>query len=404
MGFDLKQDNSAVVEASRYDSAGRASNNSVFGEKLVGVRKPTIASQFQYGFNTYEAVSSFLNGGSVSNADAMSTISTGTATNGYAMLQSKRALRYVPGSEAYLFGTNVFSTPKENSFQRGGLFDDQNGFFIGYEGTVFGVSRRRAGTTTFVPQSQFNLDKLDGTGESGFEIDPTKGNVYAIKFGYLGFATIYFEVLSTEGKWITFHKIEYPNTATVPHIANSMLPVRSEVGNTGNNTDMRLSTGSVSAGIVNGSNADPATRAFSAQAPTTSVTTTSGVLVSFKNKTTYNSITNYVSALLDLISIAIDGNKNMVLQLWKNPTLTNTPTWADVDVNSVLQRATNATITAGTGQLLLSINLQKVGDFFQYVDKLDFLLYAGEHACFTWTTTSGVTSQVDLGIRWSELF
>lgn len=408
-GFDgaswlIKELGVLSLQSPIFDNAGRISNNSVFGERLVGTRKPSIASQFQYGFNSYETSTVLTNGGTVSTANSMAVTSTGTNIAGTAVSQTKKALRYIPGHEAYLFGTSVFSTPKSNSYQRAGLFDDQNGFFIGYEGTVFGVTRRRTGTSVFVPQSNFNIDRLDGSGRSGFTIDPTKGNVYSIKFGYLGFANIYFEVLSTNGEWITFHRINYPNTSTITHIANSMLPIRSEVGNTGNNTDIRISTGSVSAGIVDGAGTDPSTRSFSSQGLSTTVSATTGVFVAFKNKATFNSISNYVPALLDLISVAVDGNKNMTLQLWKNPTLTNSPTWADVDSNSVLQRATNATITPGTGQLLLSVNIQKIGDFFQYVTNLDFLLYAGEHVAFTWVTSTGVTSQVDLGIRWSELF
>ena len=206
-------------------------------------------------------------------------------------------------------------------------------------------------------------------------------------------------------KWILFHRINYPNTSDVSHIANSTLPVRVEVGNTVNNSNIVVKVGSISAGIVDGAGTDPSTRTFSSQVPSETISTTTGTLVVFRNKTTYNSITNYVPTLLDLISYAVDGNKNINVQLIKNPTITTgTPTWANVDVNSTLERSLDAQVNQATGQLLLSINTQKVGDFYQNVSDLDFLLYPGEHAAFVWNTSSGVTSQVDLGIRWSELF
>lgn len=408
-GFDgenwiVKELGANLLHNPIFDNAGRISNNSVFGEKLTGVRKPTVATQFQYGFDTYETNLITANGGQVLNTNSLLVTSTGANVAGSAKFQTKRALRYLPGSEAYIFFTSIFSAGKSNSYQRIGLCDSVNGFHLGYEGSIFGFTKLQAGTPTFTPQSEFNLDKLNGLGKSGFNLNPQLGNVFAIKFGYLGFANITLEVLTTNGEWVPCHRINYPNTSTIPHILSSMLPVKCEVANTGNNTDIRLSCGSFSAGVVDGAGTDPSVRPFSSQLPTATISTTSGVLATFRNKTDYNSITNYIPAVLDLISVAVDGNKNMIIQLWKNPTITNSPTWVGINANSTLERSINATITPETGQLLISANIQKVGDFFQFVSKLNFFLYPGEYAAFVWSTSSGVSSQIDLGIRWTELF
>lgn len=395
-----------AVNQSAFDTAGRTSMNSVFGEKIIGMRKPTIASQFQYGYNTYEFINGMTNGGTIATNNSMLVISSGVNINGTASVQTKRALQYIPGHQSYAIGTPVFTTPKENSYQRFGMFDGNNGngFYVGYEGVIFGVGRIRNGVKTFTPQSQFNMDKIDGTGKSKFNYNPQFGSIVSLNYGFLGFAVVNFEIMTEKGEWVLFHRINYPNTSMETHIANGTLPIRVEVGNTGNNTDINIKVGSISSGIVDGSGSNPAKRTFSAQAPTTTVSTLSGNFITFRNKSTYNSITNYVPALLDLISVAVDGNKNINVQLRKNPTITNSPTWNNIDTNSTLEYSTNSIVTAGTGQLLLSINLQKVGDFFQFVHELDYLLYAGETASFTWSTTSGVTSIVDIGIRWSELF
>jgi hypothetical protein len=40
--------------------------------------------------------------------------------------------------------------------------------------------------TTWIASSAWNIDKMDGTGPSGMTLDPTKFNVYEIRFQYLG--------------------------------------------------------------------------------------------------------------------------------------------------------------------------------------------------------------------------
>lgn len=68
---------------------------------------------------------------------------------------------------------------------------------------------------TFITQANFNVDSLDGTGESGFTLDPTKMNIWQIEHAMLGQGTISYSVLdpSTQ-RYIEFHKVGYGNTQT----------------------------------------------------------------------------------------------------------------------------------------------------------------------------------------------
>ena len=117
------------------DHTGRQNFNTVFGEQVSGIRHADIAAQFQYGFPLGNASIDVANGGTITNVDSMLVISSGTNVAGSSGISNRKALRYMPGHEAYTFFTVVFTEAKPDSYQRAGLFDSENGFFIGYEET-----------------------------------------------------------------------------------------------------------------------------------------------------------------------------------------------------------------------------------------------------------------------------
>lgn len=391
-----------TVPISDLDSAKRGSANSIFGDKIVGTRSPSIAAQFQYGIGTDAAVEDTVGTGSVSFSNAMLYVSTGTDSNGHAGIQSKEYLRYKPGHEAYALFTAVFTTPVADTYQRTGLFDydsgNGNGFFLGYEDEVFGITRRRGGVDTF------EAVDVSTVFPANFDtFDPTKGNIYKISFGYLGFATIHFEVLTPEGNFVTLAKIQYPNSSTETHIANTNLPLRVEVGNTGNTTDIKIGVGSIAAGIVNGGGADVSARVFTQSLGTTTIT--GGVttqLAHFRSKTTYNGISNKVKSQLILLSAATEGNKPVEWGIKRNATITTPGTWSDVDTDSTIESSTDAVVNLSTGKDILSWNMDKAGTFFEDVEQYQIVLRPGEWATIYVLSSSG--SDVTLSIRYKDLF
>lgn len=390
-------DNTLIT--SDIDINNRNSLNTVFGEKIIGTRIPSFAAQFQYGIATDQAISELLNGGTATTENSLLKINTGTNAAGSAWIQTTDYLRYIPGHEAYINFTGVFSEPKANSYQRAGLFDSNNGFFLGYEGTDFCVTRRRDGTdfnhilnlsTIFEPQ--------DGV------LDPTKGNIYRISFGYLGFATINFEVLAPCGCWRLLHKLEYPNSEELTHILQTNLPARAEVANTGNTTDIQFGSGSYEVGIVDGGGTDPAARVFNKSIPETPISSGDFEIITFRNKDTYNSIENRITAQLILASAATDVNKINTWNIYVNSDFTNTPTWNDVSVDSVLEVSSDALIDTNTGFTQLTWEMGKVDTFFEDVTNLLVQLKPGQHATFVITTSLGASGDINLGVRWKELF
>ena len=90
--------------------------------------------------------------------------------------------------------------------------------------------------------------------------------------------------------------------------------------------------------------------------------------------------------------------------IFVNSDFTNTPTWGDVSVDSVLEVSNDATIDTTTGFTQLTWTMGKIDTFFEDVTNLLVQLKPGQHATFVITTSLGASGEVNLGVRWKELF
>lgn len=406
--FDGLSDSTASLSVNLKDDNQRTALNTVFGDSIIGTRVPAMSLQFQYGVDT-NATNAVTNGtGSVSIVDAMLNISTGVGADGSAMIETLDTLRYIPGHETYCLFTATFTTGAVNSVQRAGLFDASNGFMVGYEDDEFCFTRLDDGVyyKSVIDLTEFN-EKAQAF-HPGYTFDPTKGNIYRITFGYLGFAPISLEVMLPNSSYLTMAKIEYPNSSNETHIKQTFLPLRGEVINSGNTTDMVLKAGSVSAGIVDGGGAsDVNGRSFSWANAATYTFSNNATIVSFRIKDTFNSIPNKVASKLLLVSGANASNKTLKWRILRNPTLTNpgTATWNDIDAtNSVMEYSEDADVNIGvSSDLVLAWNTGTSADFFNDVSQYTIQMRPGEIASVVILSTA-TNAEADLSIRWRELF
>jgi hypothetical protein len=85
--------------------------------------------------------------------------------------------------------------------------------------------------TVRVPQNEFNLDRLDGTGPSGYILDPTKMQMIYIDYTWYGSGFIRYGMRMTNGDIYYFHKIPNNNLNTQSYMRSGNLPARYEVNN-----------------------------------------------------------------------------------------------------------------------------------------------------------------------------
>ena len=176
------------------------------------------------------------NGGSSSNSNGQAEFTSGTNTSGGVKAVSNITVDYRPNAETYASFTAIFTTGIANSYQRIGIYDTNNGFFLGYEGTSFGVTIRKNTTDTTIARASWNVDTLTGGATSKYTLngtpityDPTKDNLFRIRFGWLGAASVTFEIYSPDGVWVPFHIYKIANVATSPTINNPNLPITLDI-------------------------------------------------------------------------------------------------------------------------------------------------------------------------------
>jgi hypothetical protein len=373
---------------------------STFGDLVIGERTDFVNLQFQYGLpNDY--INTL---GTVNTTSSMASIESGTATTATSSLSSKHGLIYIPGHSAYAFFTAIFTSPGiANSTQLIGIFDSIDGFAIGYNGATFSILHRNNSSDTFIAQSNFNLDKLDGTGRQGFVFDPTKLNVFKIGFGCLGGATIRFYILFPDGVWIPFHEIRRPNSSTVPSISNPTLPMQVEVTKTNaDTTNVILKTASMAAGFV-GKRSKATIRNFSTLRENVSVSGGSYTpILSLQAKTTFQSKPNRTNINL-IFSVFSNESKNRTrFQLVKNGTLTGS-SFSSFNDNSAINIDTSATSISG-GNAIFSTLVQSNNSDTVFYKSNQFLISLFANDIITIMTTPKSNATVDLSIGWEEFY
>jgi hypothetical protein len=92
-----------------------------------------------------------------------------------------------------------------------------------------------------IKQSEFNLDRLDGTGPSGYNLDITKMQMIGMQWSWYGAGFIDFMLRGSDGNYVFAHRIRNSNTNTEAYMRTGNMPVRYEVINEGATGKLRQS-------------------------------------------------------------------------------------------------------------------------------------------------------------------
>jgi len=182
-----------------------------FGEALVAELTPVFQQSFEYTVdNTHLTNNTVVASGIVTQGNGMAICATTATTGSSAWLRSGHHGKYQAGQGGLARFTFLGTTPVAGTEQLIGLADVtgssqpfKNGYMFGALGANFGVHRFSNDTVTSVDLADCD-DPLDGTGDSGMTYDPTKLNVFEIRFQYLGAGAIEYWIESdTIGKLIS---------------------------------------------------------------------------------------------------------------------------------------------------------------------------------------------------------
>jgi hypothetical protein len=172
-------------------------------------------------------------------AQGLINIGIGTTAGCSVIRETTKVFAYQPGKSLLVLNTFVMNAPKTNLRQRVGYFGADNGMYFEVDGdTAYFVERSLStGSETKVSQTDWNIDKLDGTGVSGITLNPSKAQILWMDIEWLGLGTVRMGFV-IDGKFIHCHSFHHANLIESTYITTASLPVRYEIANTGITTSV----------------------------------------------------------------------------------------------------------------------------------------------------------------------
>lgn len=393
-------------------------NQSAFGTLETAESEPVFQGDFTFGINTQlwnTAVTSGT-GATVDTDSARLRIQCGTNSAGYAYIQTRRPIRYRAGQGMVARFTPLFSSGIASNVQVWGMFNIASnalydGYGFGYNGTAFSIVHYVRGTPAWTAQTSWNGDKVDGTAGTTFTLDPTKGTPMMIKYPYLGYGDIFFFVQNpTTGAWVQVHTIRYANSVATTQLSNPTLRFTGFTLNSGNTTNKTMYCGSVGV-FISGKRSFVGNPKWSAEAILASVTTEANILT-VKNATTYNTVTNTGLLRLSAISVASSAANGVAIFRFKiNATLGGSPSYTTVSGTSADQGVTitsgnsiasydvaGTTVTGGTK--IFSITSDNPDS--NIINLIPYELFVAPTETLTISAYSSINSTIGIALNWSE--
>lgn len=381
------------------DNSGINPNTvTAFGLTAVAEETPIVQLQFPYNIND-RMVDTYTGGaGTVTHStDGFAVLNTAATSDSYAEFRSHTPVKYNTGQGSACRFTAIWSSGRPGSKQLVGVGSTANGFYFGYNGENFGVCRIRGGVENWTYSSDWNKWTFP-------ELNTSNGNVYEIKYQWLGYGAQMFYIEDPDyGIFREVHQIQYANTTQLTSVFNPTFYLRAYVENTDNNTDIELKVPSFAGfnegkdmelGVINGLSNTKLT--LSTQTP----------VIVIHNSTTYQGQENFVSVKTLNLSVATEGTKTATIKVLYNPVVTTSsggsPVYNNYSTsNSVVQYATSSGITFTNGVELGNVSLAKTDS--QILDGCACVyLNPGDTLAIT-AETAGI-NDFSASVRWKELF
>ena len=311
--------------------------------------------------NTLQLCSKSNAGASAVYGSSKALITVPATTNSYYISQSRIYATYQPG-KSLLFKSSGIIKPSANSSNftsRIGYFDNitpittiplvKNGLYFEWNGTNIGVVYSNENNITRIDQNSWNIDKMNGTGSSGLNLDFTKCQLFIIDMEWLGVGRVRFGFYAY-GKIIYCHQLTNINILTSPYITSANLPLCFSMHYNGTGTGSGTIT-QICSTVISEGGYNPIGRPFSYSSGTAlTITTSETPLLAIKGGSNNYYHQNIVPSQFTIV----DTNQNNYIlyriRIYQAP---NSPgssiSWVDVNTNySVTQSAIGTSITGFT--------------------------------------------------------
>lgn len=275
---------------------------------------------------------------------------------GSAIRQTKARAIYQPAKSMLAFQTFVCAPLQAGVVQKIGYFDTNNGILLKIDGLTPNFTRRSFVTGTpvdvDVPQSAWNLDKLDGTGSSGITINFAKPQILVTDFEWLGVGRVRIGFV-VDGIPVYAHEFLNANRdLTTVYMSNPNLPLRWEI------SAAYAITGTATLEAICGSLASEGGYDLTGLTASADAGVTGNVIASTATEEILAirlqaGFTEFATAFIQSLSAINTTSGAFRYQLILNPTETGAGTWVPVP-GSVMESNSTRVVTANTGIVIAS--------------------------------------------------
>jgi hypothetical protein len=264
-----------------------------------------------------------------------------------------------------------------------------------------GAANVTTGSNVWISKASWNLDPCDGNGPSGFNLDPTKLNIYAVTLPYLGAGDITYAVKLPNGRMWPVHRIQYPNSATAPNLRNPTLRLGWIAASLGSTTALTVS-GASAAGFREGDSQlslrGPRSRARTVITATTTKTT---VLLLRNRSEMGGTVCLREISPTTLRASNESSTRNVIVQCFQDPVLSGTPAWTRVASESSVDYSESA-LQISSGEPFESATIAGLGSVDMEIHEYDIRIAPGSIIAVTVETTAS-TASVDCTLSWLEI-
>lgn len=278
------------------------------------------------------------------------SLAVAATTAGTRVRQTRMRFNYQPGKSQLIFRTFNMNGINAGNTKRIGIFDANNGLFLQNDGSNIAFVRRTSTSGSPVDnpvlQASWNLDTMDGNGNSGIALDWTKTQILVMDYEWLGVGRVRLGFV-IKGQIRYAHQFLNANVFALVYMQTPNLPLRTEIINSG--TGIADSIEDICSSIISeGGSEDLGSIRYAS---------TNGTHVDCDVENTIYAILGirlksaYLGATINLLNAALQLQSATDLIEWilkLNPTVAGTFTYND-ETNSAVQIARGALANTVTG-------------------------------------------------------
>lgn len=320
----------------------------LFGRHKVGNAYTLFDSSHRYQMNSdFSDITTGSASVSYNANQSSSLLNVTTASGDKVYRESKRVFPYQPGKSLQILETFVFAPGKTNLRQRAGYFSRQNGVYLELDGSQVSLVKRSYSSGTIVetkiPQSEWNVDKLDGDGGSAKTLDISKAQIFFIEFEWLGVGSVR-AGFAIDGKFITVHQFNHANITDSVYMTTASLPVRFEIENIGT-TSSSSTMKQVCVSVVSNGGFERKTESWSASRSTSVVVPNTFYPIAAIRMASGRTDSVILPANINILPISQD---NFEWALIKNPSSITDGSWVIHSTNNVEYNVSATAMSGGT--------------------------------------------------------